>query len=120
MKTTQANHINLIAACGLYCRNCGKYKKNKCPGCMGNTKATWCKIRSCCIENNIANCSACINYTNPMDCSKYNNLFGRVIEFFTHTDRSLCIRYLQEKGEDDFATMMTEKNRMSLPKNKNK
>ncbi len=119
MKTTPVKEINLIAACGLYCGNCGRFKKDKCPGCTTNTKASWCKIRSCCIEKEIANCSACKEFVDPGECAKYNNLISRVIGFFTATDRSLCIDFIQQNGEEKFAAMMTENNKMNLSKRKN-
>mgnify|MGYP001174253203 CR=1 FL=1 len=46
--------LELVAYCGLYCGQCTKYLKGKCPGCKENEKASWCKTRSCCIENDFA------------------------------------------------------------------
>ena len=118
MNTTESVDGSLIAACGLFCGNCGKYLKEKCPGCAANTKATWCKIRSCCIKKNIANCSACQEFVNPAECAKYNNFISRVIEFFFSSDRSLNIDYIRQNGEEKFVAIMKEDKRMSLPKKK--
>ena len=118
MKTDPENHANLIASCGLFCANCGKYKRNKCPGCRENTKATWCKIRSCCMEKHIANCSFCTEFKNPRECMKYNNLISRIIEYFTSTDRSLCITFIRDQGEAKFQEIMSENNQVSLSRSK--
>jgi len=61
----------MVAYCGLYCGACPQYLKEKCEGCMKNVKATWCKIRKCCIKNNF------VNYENvPDPASPYT--FGLV------------------------------------------
>lgn len=117
--TDQTNNTNqLIAYCGLYCANCAKHKKGKCPGCAANEKASWCKIRACCIEKEIANCSECEDYVYPKDCSKYNNFISKAIELFTSTDRSLCIDYLRKNSPEQFAVIMNEKGIVSMPKKK--
>lgn len=116
MKEQITKQTQLIAYCGLYCSNCIKYKKGKCPGCAKNEKASWCKIRSCCIENGFANCSECEDFVYPKDCKKYNNFISVAIEFFSSSDRSLCIDYLRKNSSEKFVLMMNEKNAVSLSK----
>ncbi|MBN2144478.1 MAG: DUF3795 domain-containing protein, partial [Candidatus Aureabacteria bacterium] len=53
----------LVAFCGLYCGACGRYLKNKCPGCVGNEKAAWCSVRTCCLENHFSSCAECRDFT---------------------------------------------------------
>lgn len=119
MKTKEIKKdINLIAACGLYCGSCGKYRKDKCPGCKDNEKASWCKIRLCCIEKGINNCSLCEEYINPKDCNKYNNFMARAIEFVFITDRSLCIETLKTEGNEKFVQIMSDNVWVSMPKKK--
>lgn len=118
MNTTEPVNGNLISACGLYCGNCRKYLNGKCSGCAGYTKATWCKIRSCCLGKNIANCSACDEFINPSECAKYNNFISRVIEFFFSADRSSSIDFIRHNGEGKFVALMKGGKRMSLPKKK--
>lgn len=110
--------IELIAACGLYCGSCSKYRKGKCPSCKEYEKAGWCKIRSCCIEKSIENCSQCKEYQNPNECSKYNNFIARTIEFVFITDRSLCIRKIKAEGTEKFVQLMSENGWVSMPKEK--
>jgi predicted RNA-binding protein with PUA-like domain len=108
----------LIAACGLYCGSCEKYRKDKCPGCRDNEKAGWCKIRSCCREKYIDNCSCCDEYEDPNTCKRYNNLISRTIEFFLNTDRSLCIREIKNSGKQEFVKLMKQNNWICMPKSK--
>ena len=65
-KKTITASTEYIAACGLYCGACRKYLNGKCPGCKQNEKATWCKIRQCCIEKEIHSCADCT--MNVKDC----------------------------------------------------
>lgn len=118
MEGNTTDQVQLVAFCGLYCVNCGRYRKGKCPGCKDNQKATWCKIRTCCLEKDIANCSACDTYNDPKECGKFNNILSRVIEMISGTDRSLCIRYLQNKPVEKFVEMMNDTERMNIPKEK--
>jgi hypothetical protein len=106
MKTIE-NNVQLIAKCGLYCGSCGKYTRGKCPGCAENSKATWCKIRSCNLENNYNSCADCTELASPMDCKKYNNLISKVIGFVLKSDRAACIQMIKEKGYENFAAYMS-------------
>lgn len=92
-----------IAACGLYCGACRKFLAGKCPGCKQNEKATWCKIRSCCQENKFKTCAECPH--DVKECKLFSNWIGKVFAF----DRSACIRYIKEQGEQAFAEEMTKR-----------
>lgn len=119
MKTNNVKEItadsNLIAYCGLYCGACGSYLKGRCPGCHENTKASWCKIRECCMENNFKSCADC-NKTELSDCKKYNNFMSKVIGFVLNSDRSACIRLIKESGYDEFAAEMAKNKRQTIRK----
>lgn len=106
---------NGVAYCGLYCGACKSLTKGKCPGCYGNEKASWCKIRRCCRENGYATCADC-RLMPLKDCKKYNNIFARAIGFFTHSDRSKCIGRIKETGIEIFAGEMQAKGKMSIRK----
>src|SRR5512133_3501151 len=109
MKTDNTKEITadskLIAYCGLYCGACGSYLKGKCPGCDKNEKASWCKIRECCRENNFKSCADC-DKTDLADCKKYNNFMSRIIGVVLNSDRSACIRLIRQTGYDEFAMEM--------------
>jgi hypothetical protein len=118
MKEETSNHPRIIAYCGLYCSNCNKFKNEKCPGCMENEKASWCKIRLCCREREIANCGECKEFQNPMDCSMYNNFMSRAFGFIFRSDRARCVAHIRAKGADDYANFMIEKGWVSYPRGK--
>ncbi len=106
----------LISKCGLYCGSCPKYLKDKCPGCDGYENATWCKLRSCCIEHGYGSCADCKEFENVMECKKYNNFISRVIGFVLRSDREAGIKMIKEKGYEEFATYMAENKLISIRK----
>ena len=106
---------NLIAFCGLYCGTCSKYKKGKCPGCKENIKASWCKIRTCNMDNNFENCTQC-TLTKPEDCKKLNNAIGKIFELVFRTDRLASLRYINDNGGKLYAQKMCDLQQMSIKK----
>lgn len=105
MKTIE-NNTELISMCGLYCGACNSYLKEKCPGCSKNEKATWCAVRSCCLENSYKSCADCIQYSNPMECKKYNNFMSKIFGFIFRSNRNAGIDIIKEKGYAGFAEYM--------------
>ena len=90
-----------IAACGLYCGACKKYRMGKCPGCHENEKASWCKIRK---------------WMDVKDCRLHNNLIGKFFAFVFRSNRPACIRYIRENGEQVFAEEMTKRGEQTMKK----
>ena len=113
MADMQANP-ELVAYCGLYCGACRSCKSGKCPGCHENKKATWCQIRSCCIEHGWKSCAECAEYSNPSDCRKFNNFIARAFGFIFNSDRAACIAQIREKGIEAHAQIMAESGRQSI------
>ena len=113
MKEIVANK-DLIAYCGLYCGACGKYLKEKCPGCHSNEKATWCKVRLCAIQNNYSSCADCKMYGNIMECGKFNNFFSKMFKIIFKSDRAACVQLIKDKGYDEFAREMAANKEMTL------
>jgi len=107
---------NLVAKCGLYCGACGSYLRGKCPGCAENVKATWCGIRSCCLENKYSSCADCKTYQEVRDCNKFHNFISRIIGFFLRSDRRACILRIREKGCEEYAREMAEKKAQTIKK----
>ena len=103
----------LIAKCGLYCAACTSFLKCNCLGCNENVKATWCKVRSCCIENDYFSCSDC-KMIDLKSCNKYNNFVSKTISFFTRSDRSACIKKISEMGYHDYANLMARYKRHAI------
>jgi hypothetical protein len=99
----------LISYCGLYCGSCKNYLKEKCPGCRTSGKYQKCKMRPCCLKNNLTSCADCKDFKNVLECKKYTNKLWNFLEFVFRTKRSACIELIREKGYDEFAQYMAEK-----------
>lgn len=96
----------LVAKCGLYCGACGAYLKERCPGCAGNEKASWCKVRKCCNERGYGSCADCGDFQRYEDCGKLYNFISRTISLFTRSDRPASIRRIKEIGRAAYAAEM--------------
>ena len=118
MQETKAD-TKLIAKCGLYCGACGRYKKGKCKGCMENEKASWCKVRICCLDKEIDSCADCNEYSNVMACGKYNNFMAKLFGVMFNSDRAACIQKIKQEGYHSYASQM-EQNGMMTIKRKNR
>lgn len=118
MEKTIEKNPELISACGLYCGACNAYQKGKCPGCAEKTNAAWCKIRLCCKENQIGNCSECKKYASVSDCNYFNNVFANLFAFVFRSDRLANIEMLKNKGDEIFVDYMSEHKLVSLKKGK--
>ncbi len=118
MKEATSNS-ELVSYCGLYCGSCGKYQKGKCPGCAENEKASWCKIRKCCIEKGISSCANCNEFTDVKDCKMFDNFVAKMFEFVFKSDRKAGINRIKEQGYDEFAKFMAENKLVSMKKIKN-
>jgi len=105
---------NQIAYCGLYCGACRSYLKEKCPGCHENSKASWCKIRSCNIEHGYKSCADCTEFADPKDCKKFNNFISKIFALVLGSNRPECIAKIKESGYDDFAAYMTDHKLQSI------
>lgn len=113
MKKQAVNDPSLIAACGLYCGSCYRYLKGKCPGCRENIKASWCKIRSCVLEHEYANCAGC-THDDYATCKIYNNKLGKFFAFIFRSNRPACIARIKEVGEKQYAEEMAEEGLMTI------
>jgi hypothetical protein len=110
---TQTTTTN-VAYCGLYCGACGAFKKGKCKGCNLNEKATWCKIRSCCIASGYQSCADCKEFSDPMQCKKFNNFVSKIFGVVFKSDRAGCIKQIKEKGLIKHAELMNELGKPSM------
>jgi len=106
----------LVAPCGLYCGCCFAYIKEKCPGCPGNEKASWCKIRDCCGKNNYETCAECKTFKQAEQCPKFNNLFSKILGFCLNSDRNACIEKIKIMGREQYAQDMAKKKRRTIKK----
>jgi hypothetical protein len=116
MKEVVANK-ELVAYCGLYCGACKKYLAGSCPGCHENSKASWCKIRSCNMEHGYGSCADCKEFANPADCKKFNNFISKIFALIFKSDRAACIAQIKATGMEEFARYMAENKLQSIRKN---
>ena len=98
----------LVACCGLYCGACGSYLKNRCQGCRGNLKASWCKVRTCCMTEGYATCADCKQHDDPAACGMINNIIARLFGLLFRSDRAACIRQIKSLGVQGHAVAMAE------------
>lgn len=104
----------LVAYCGLYCGACNSYRKGRCSACHNNDKATWCKVRRCCIENGYSSCAECKEYEDPDSCKNFNNVISRTVGFFLRSDRRECIYQIKRIGIDGHAHNMASNMRQTI------
>ena len=115
---TPVKDVALIAACGLYCGTCAKYKNGKCPGCKENSKASWCKIRSCNMEHGYGNCSQC-QVANMNECKKLNNTIGKIFGLIFKTDRLASLQYIKDNSAELYVDRMVAVNQMAIKRGQN-
>jgi hypothetical protein len=113
MKNIVADTAN-VAFCGLYCGACKKFLNGKCAGCQGNEKASWCTVRSCCLENGYQSCADCKTYATANDCKKFDNFMARLFGFIFRSDRQACIAYIQKEGYEKFADFMAKNQQVTI------
>ena len=106
----------LVANCGLYCGACRAYLKEKCPGCHGNLKATWCKIRVCCKQHGFASCADCRDFASPNDCKLFNNPVAKIFALLFRSDRAACIHQIRALGIQGHADDMCRHQRHTIKK----
>ncbi len=116
VEETQKASNNVVAACGLYCSECPKFKNGKCPGCRENTKASWCKVRSCNIELDQSTCAECKSFANLKECKKLNNPISKIFSIIFKSDRIAGLEYIRAYGEEAFCQHLKEKGKMAFKK----
>jgi hypothetical protein len=107
---------DLVAACGLYCGACRAYQRARCPGCRENSRATWCAVRTCCIDHDHATCAECTTHADPAACAKFHNLVSRVVGVVMNSDRRACIQQIRALGISGHAAFMAERRLQTLPR----
>lgn len=104
----------LVAYCGLYCGACKRYLNDKCPGCCDNHKASWCKVRSCCIQHEYASCADCETFSDPTECKHFNNFIAKMFALVFRSNRAACIQQIRDVGIQGHADKMSRLGLQSL------
>lgn len=105
---------DLIAKCGLYCAACRAYLKERCPGCTENQKASWCKVRICCLDHGYKSCADCTEFRDVRECKKFNNFMSKLFAVIFRSDRPACIEAVRATGCEAFAADMAGKKLQSI------
>jgi hypothetical protein len=103
-----ATDPELVAYCGLYCGACRAWRVGRCPGCHENAKAGWCKVRTCCVENQWSSCAQCTKYDDVQVCPWYNNWIARLFGFIFRGNRRACVARIKKIGREPFAVEMAK------------
>ena len=118
------NNSQQIAACGLYCGACKKFLHEQCAGCQPSGEDNpglgqplskgfqRCKIRKCCQEKGFHTCAECDK--DVKECKIHNNFVGKIFAFLFNSDRTACIHYIHEHGEEAFAEKMAKEKQMTM------
>jgi hypothetical protein len=104
-----------IAACGLFCTNCGKFKKGRCPGCQIAPGFSRCSIRKCCIDKGITTCAECDEFSSPRsyrECKKIDNLMAKVFALIFRSDRPGALTLLRDEGKAAYLQVKRETGKM--------
>ena len=107
---------DILSYCGLYCNQCPKFIKEKCPGCLENYHATWCKTRKCCINNNFSTCAQCSQ--DLVACKKLNNFISKIFSFIFKIDRIAALKKIKNEGEENFIKEMKKQKSITIKKTK--
>ena len=107
-----------IAACGLFAE-LPQFGKEVLSGCRPNEKASWCKVRACCIEHGWQSCAEC-TLMPPQTCQKFDNFIAKVFQVVFRSDRRGCVERIREVGTAFAAEMRLSKLQPSGAKNSNK
>lgn len=105
---------NLVAYCGLYCGSCKKYLLEKCPGCAQNEKATWCKIRSCCMKDKYFSCADCQKHKQIADCKNFKSFISKFFSLLFNSDRVACVDMIKKIGRENYAEEMSKREDMTI------
>lgn len=97
---------SLVAYCGLYCGACGAYRRGRCPGCRLNAKASWCRVRACCLEHGLTSCAACQTHVDPKACPSYHTFISRLFGFVFRSNRAAGVERLRRVGPATYAQEM--------------
>jgi len=91
-----------VAACGLFCSNCGKFKSGRCQGCQVEPGFRSCPVRGCCAGRGLTSCAGCSDFAAPRDfreCGKLNSWLAKVFSFIFRSDRPGALTLLRDKGQ---------------------
>ena len=94
-----------IAACGLFCTNCGAFQRGRCQGCQIAPPFSCCPVRGCCVEKKITTCADCDEFRAPRDyreCKKVNSWIAKIFRFIFRSNRPEALTLLRDQGREAY------------------
>ena len=94
-----------IAPCGLFCSECGAFRKKRCQGCQVAPGFSRCAIRKCCAERGLTTCAGCEDFRAPRDfreCRKVNNWIAKIFKLIFGGDRPKALALLRDEGPEAY------------------
>jgi hypothetical protein len=98
-----------VAACGLFCGNCGKLQRGRCEGCVVQPGLRRCRIRACAFERGFATCAECEEMET---CKILNNFISKIFGFIFRSDRMGGLRMIRDEGMEKFIAFKTAQGKM--------
>lgn len=98
-----------VAVCGLFCGNCGKFRRGRCEGCAVQAGFSRCRIRTCALERGFATCAECEEMET---CGILNNFISKLFGFVFRTDRMASLRMIRGEGMERFIAFKTAQGKM--------
>jgi len=104
-----------IAACGLFCTNCGAFKRNRCPGCQVGPRFHSCPVRVCVAGKGITTCADCPDFRAPRnfkECPTLNSFIARVFSVLFRSDRPGALALLRDQGRTAYLAAKRQSGKM--------
>jgi hypothetical protein len=94
-----------VAACGLFCTNCGAFIKGRCQGCQVQPGFSCCPVRKCCADKGITICADCSEFRAPRDfreCKKLNSVVAKLFSLIFRSNRPAALALLRDGGREAY------------------
>jgi hypothetical protein len=98
-----------VAVCGLFCGNCGNFKRGKCKGCAEQAWFKRCRVRPCAFERGFATCAECEEMES---CKTLDNFISKIFGLIFRSDKMASLRMIRDEGMEKFIAFKTEQGKM--------
>jgi hypothetical protein len=68
------------------------------------------------MEHEYSSCADCKDFTNPRECTKYNNIVSKIVGFVLRSDRAACVMQIKQTGIQGHADIMTSQKKQTIKK----
>lgn len=71
----------------------------------------WCKTRKCCVDNSLASCANCTQFSEPKSCKIFYNVIARIVGWVFGSNRVKGIEHIKAHGAQSYAAEMVKQKR---------